>query len=544
MPTNFVNLDALIQRADFPEQLPSTVVGKGVDRLSAGDLESGKPTHGTLRKPDFQRETSAWTPEQVRDLIVAFINEDLVPAVILWRAPATNDLFVIDGCHRLSSLIAWVHDDYGDNDASLAFNKKDIPAAQLKIAKRTRDLVEKAVGPYRHIAEAFKSTNPRQEYIDLAKKLASATMNVQWNTTTDPEKAQQSFFKINQQGTILDATELRILRARRCANAIAARAIRTGGAGHLYWKEFKDKTPEIEKTAHEIKEYLFTPPLESATIKTLDLPVAGRVYQSQTLGLLFEMVNITNDVPRDDEVERKKKRAEPISDKPPTAEDVSGAETLQFLKNAKKVAERILSDQPSSLGLHPAVYFYSDNGRHQPLSFLAIVSLFKEFERRDYYKKFMKVRRSFEDFLLAYKDFTVQIVRQYRGGMKSTDKLKEFFNSVIEYLQDGKNAEQIVTLLNAHKNFAFLKLPAAETKQAGPDAKSRTKSQAFLKAAMENPMRCKLCTCLIHQNALTWDHSKDKKEGGTATLDNLQQAHPFCNSAKDVLFKKIASAEK
>ena len=110
-----VNLDALIVRQDMAEGEPKPVpknYGFGYQELIAGSL-----TQTVLRKPDFQRETASWTPEKVRDMVVAYVNGETIPAIIVWRSPH-SDLFVIDGAHRLSSVIAWINDDYGDGEIS------------------------------------------------------------------------------------------------------------------------------------------------------------------------------------------------------------------------------------------------------------------------------------------------------------------------------------------------------------------------------------------------------------------------------------------
>ncbi len=67
-----------------------------------------------LRKPDFQRETHEWSPNKVKGLIESFANQDLIPAIIMWTTKG-GYTFAIDGAHRLSALIAWVNDDYGQN---------------------------------------------------------------------------------------------------------------------------------------------------------------------------------------------------------------------------------------------------------------------------------------------------------------------------------------------------------------------------------------------------------------------------------------------
>ena len=115
MATNVVNLDALIPREEFAveDQQGGTSL---IERISILHLE-GFIFGPDLRKPDFQRETIQWTPQKVADLVRAFVDADLIPAVILWRAG--RYVFVIDGAHRLSAIMAWILDDYGDRLKSL-----------------------------------------------------------------------------------------------------------------------------------------------------------------------------------------------------------------------------------------------------------------------------------------------------------------------------------------------------------------------------------------------------------------------------------------
>src|SRR5258706_13018646 len=113
-----VNLDALIVRQDMDEGEPQRIPKEFSFRHEELVRESGL-TYSVLRKPDFQRSTSSWTPEKVRDMVIAYIEGETVPGVIVWRSPKSN-LFVIDGGHRLSSIIAWINDDYGDGDISVA----------------------------------------------------------------------------------------------------------------------------------------------------------------------------------------------------------------------------------------------------------------------------------------------------------------------------------------------------------------------------------------------------------------------------------------
>src|SRR5258705_6838311 len=83
------------------------------------NLQIRSPIQVMLRKPDFQRETNHWTAVQVSTFIASFLDNELIPSLILWNS--TTHIFVIDGGHRLSALRAWMEDDYGDGSISPKF---------------------------------------------------------------------------------------------------------------------------------------------------------------------------------------------------------------------------------------------------------------------------------------------------------------------------------------------------------------------------------------------------------------------------------------
>ena len=187
-PKAVVNLDALIQRADLAA--PGEAAEEFAD-ISILDLDPKGFLYPALRKPDFQRETAGSAPEQVADLIATFARRDLIPAVILWRAG--QNVFVIDGAHRLSALIAWVHDDYGDKDISRKFFQDDIPDEQIKAAERTRELVVASIGSYSDHRKAIeKPAEARPEIAERATRLGWQKIPAQWIENPDHEKAEKS----------------------------------------------------------------------------------------------------------------------------------------------------------------------------------------------------------------------------------------------------------------------------------------------------------------------------------------------------------------
>jgi Protein of unknown function DUF262 len=140
-----VNLDAMIPREDFAvnnDQFEISIIRD----FPINNLGSDSPILKLLRKPDFQRETNHWTPEQIATFIASFLDNEVIPSLILWKS--TSYIFVIDGGHRLSALRAWMEDDYGDGALSAVFYRGEISEEQKTVAKRTRSIVENRIGRF------------------------------------------------------------------------------------------------------------------------------------------------------------------------------------------------------------------------------------------------------------------------------------------------------------------------------------------------------------------------------------------------------------
>jgi hypothetical protein len=506
-----VNLDALIRREDFEVESDSTQ-SQPVQTLQIRDLEASSFFYAALRKPDFQRETSDWSPKKIVEFVQSFLDGDLIPAIILWRSGNYN--FVIDGAHRLSALIAWVNNDYGDETLSRTFFDGRIPDEQTEIATKTRTQINKAIGSFAEYKLAVSSPEKvKPEIIHRSKRLASLAVQLQW-VTGDASKAEASFFKINQSAAPIDPTELKLLQSRKCPNALAARAIIRSGTGHKYWSSFEtEKKQEIEELSKQIHSNLFVPKLVTP-IKTLDLPIAGRGYSAQSLPLIFELVNLTNRV----------------ADMKDVAIDLNGDETIKFLKVTRQVVNRISGNHPSSLGLHPVIYFYSATGRYQPTAFLAVVGLVKDFEERNYFRTFAEIRSRFESFLLKYKNLVNQVTVKYGSGRKGFAQLKSLYWFILENLHSDASEIELLELLQQEARFSYLQPGERDVASTRKDMNTAAKSEAFLRDALAAPLRCRICEGLIHTNSISVDHIIRKADGGFGTVTNAQLTHPFCNT--------------
>lgn len=515
-------LDALIPRADFCEADYDATSAQKLHGISLQQLGKDSYLVPALRKPDFQRETNHWTDSQVITFLESFLDNELVPSLIFWQAP--GKVFVIDGAHRVSAILAWVNDDYGDGTKSKAFFGNEISKEQEKAAVSLRNKIGRQIGSFSDFhalmtKEAPEGVDPIQ--LKRANNAKTRMIDLQW-VEGDAEKAESSFFKINKQGTPLDKTEERLLVLRRCPIAIAARSIVRASSGHKYWSQFeKEKRIEIEKLSKELHGMLFSPEIDYP-IKTLNLPHGGKSSPISAYNLLMDLIALA--------LEGSKKQNKESKLYQP---DNTGEETIRVLKYLLKVLERITGNQINSLGLHPAVFFYSETGKHWDIIFLSFVNVVARAIKngnKAFFRGFTKNRYTLEQFFKTRKSFVAQANGKIRS-VKRIEKWTEFFEEAAKgkILYDGQSDQEILSTLGLTGSVIV-----ADAAPAGKEFNPRTKSAIFLAGSLQSATVCPLCLGLIQsEKSVSYDHIISKDKGGLGSMDNIQMTHPYCNSIKN-----------
>lgn len=523
MPSKTVNLDALIPRDDF---VSDTAQSGGNPRPAIGlpDLLSNGFFQAGLRKPDFQRETTHWTPSKVVELIAAFLDRDLIPAVILWQRG--DETFVIDGAHRLSALIAWVRDDYGDGADSNRVFGAGLTDEQRLVAKRTRDLVKREIGTYAEYSGLVGQKIADPQRASRMSAVGGNSILIQWVGAATAKAAEDSFFKINQAAQPIDPVERRILQSRNAPNAIASRCIVRGGRGHKYWAAFDaDTQSEIEALGGEIYDALYKPPL-TQPVTSPDQPIAGQGYNA--LPFVFNLVSLSNGIPIPATMTAKTVEAK-------LPDDIDGSETVKFLKMVRDDIRLVSTNYSGSFGFHPLIYYYGRSGSFQSNAFLASVIFARRLvaeRRRD---DFTRCRKAFEDYLFANQIFVSLTVTRLGSGARSLNRIADLYWSIFDGLHGGKNEKELFEAFIVRDEFAHLRQaetppPNAEFAPSKSGASKQSRSAAFIREALANPVRCNICSAAVHSNSMTFDHKERRRDGGSNQDSNLHPAHPYCNS--------------
>ncbi|PJI41822.1 DUF262 domain-containing protein [Ferrovibrio sp.] len=518
-----VNLDAMIKREDFAREIKDEPTPDTIRELNLSMLLPDAPIRRLLRKPDFQRETNHWTPDQVLYFIRSFLDGAVIPGVILWRS--TNFVFVIDGAHRLSALCAWISDDYGDRSVSKSFYNDEISKEQNRVANRVRTLIDKTVGSFKSLEGLVGKAAS-----DIAGRRAGSmfTRPIFLQTVVgDAKVAEESFFAINSQGTPLDDTETYLIKNRNKPVAIGARAIVRAGSGHAYWSAFSQKNQAtVVSIATELFKLLFVPEA-TVPLKTLDLPLGGSSSPIDALAVLLDYLIVANTKSGD----AKELTVEDILDSTPLFQvDDSGEATIKALQEALKITKRITGNTGESLGLHPAVYFTNDKGKHSRFLFLGVAAAVADRIRNNddgWFKKFTLGRHAIETFLIDHKS-VIGIVLQNLSKTQRIPKMK----ALIDYLVSEASHERALNPEAAFKHIGIGgKIYDLSVTKLGVAFSAETKSQIFYRQAIQHALKCPICSGLLDPSkSASYDHIKPVREKGLGSAENGQMVHPYCNT--------------
>jgi len=444
MPIHQVNLDALIIR----EQFQANHTGLDEEPIKSISLLHLEEIVGKyLRKPDFQRATTNWKPSDVVELVANTLDGELIPSIIMWYRNDPHAYFVIDGAHRVSALLAWIHNDYGNGDVSRRYWDHTIPPEQIAKANETSLLMEQEVGSYKRLyeigAKRSVADNPRMER--RAHAIFHRELPVQW-VVGSYEKAENAFFRINSKPAHIDKVELAVLRARRKPNAIATRALISAGTGHKYWGDFSSENiAAIEALAKEIYGILFEPMIK-LNMRKSDLPIAGQPYTAESFRMILGLANISSEITESMWHVKETRMGAKTTRRPRASgtssfiidDDLDGHATIGYLKKVKKDVLLINGGAdvyPGSLGLHPAVYFYNAAGRFQPNALLATVSFLRGLRDRDKLHEFTDHRRAFEEFLIERRYYIDHALHDYGSVAQSVKPLVRVLDLILEALR-------------------------------------------------------------------------------------------------------------
>jgi hypothetical protein len=562
-----VHLDHLIRREslrwvetniiqqDFPLFGPAQRDHR-IRYLDLDDETNVVPFFPLLRKPDFQRETSAWSPEDCLSLLESIVTGLIIPSLIVWKSPDNNFLYILDGAHRLSVVRAWMLDDWGDKSNDY-YDRHEYSLEISKAAEEVRALVKARIGNYQDFVTAGKRYmevsrvgSPSKELSELDYKrglfygdmLQGAGFDIQ-RVGGNYKVAESSFLRINRSGQPLDDWETILIENRDSSFARAVMSIVNGGASR-FWPDVAQSTEtdmilkEIKDGSQQINRKLFVPPFVTP-IKDANVPFMVAPGYFQKHAYLLELLPVVSGMSgTDDDIKSMLSR------------DTS-ASSEAVLNNGRKLIVAVLeifthlttdnSSDNKSLSIVPLFYFYSRYARYVRSSlygFTLWLTTGSEEEIRNRKIVFSAHRGRYEQILFE-NNIAGAITDRVGSGSRATPVVVEFNERVLRLLDSNpapitepsfkSELDKILDDLTVQRT---RKSEAKEDRQVG----ETQKNVINMKKLFEHSIRCEICGGIHNLRYGTqYDHEIPYAQGGMTEIANLRPTHPFCNNSRQVI---------
>lgn len=206
--------------------------------------------------------------------------------------------------------------------------------------------------------------------------------------------------------------------------------------------------------------------------------------------------------------------------------DPDGEKTINYLLNAREMVRRLCSTYPSSLGLHPALYFYSPGGVFQPGALLAFMTLFKGWDTKEFLA-FTAARSKFEEFLLAHRGMT-EAVRRLGSGARSRPRILAFYRTIISNIEAGKSVTEIHDILVNDADYAFLVVePPPRAGRRGATFKRDTKGGRSCAMHSRTPQNARLVAACCTGTGCRQDTAKRGAPAATTAWGMLRSSTRF-----------------
>ncbi|TLD71488.1 DUF262 domain-containing protein [Phragmitibacter flavus] len=576
-----VYLDHLIQRDGLLYERSGNQAGDIGDyrkTLLIRDLENSGQ-RALLRKPDFQRATYAWSPKDCVDLLEAVLTEQVVPSVILWL-DSYGSQYVLDGGHRISVLLAWIKNDWGDGPEVRALGDEHLEEAAKEAADQVRDLLkERRIGTFEEHKQAINvyesmTDSGRDPKVLMADSMLMMANNYRrWQSVEagfpilwvrgDYQKAEESFLAINKSGQRLSEWETALVENRTGAFARVVMSIAFPNRARHCWPSqdlsstekahLQVTTSKITEIRKRLFEYPYLQPIRDYKQPLLGHPAAQPDSGPTYVAEILTVVEGRRGLPSDTRDLLQRDKSSQGCDVIKNAERLT-SETLEGLDN-------IYGPSPRSLSIMPLVYCYNGEGqcvRALLYGFLHWIISGTETQITNRKFAFTYYRRSFEAVLLTEKrNIVARFSRRIGSGGEVTLQLGRYFNGLLQLLI-AHGGECVGTDFSA--SHAIL-LESSSLKKQSPSSvnsdaepvkisQSRfysgtVKKRLQVETIVKGLSMCEICGGYFYPGSNTQiDHNKRYRDGGQTSVENGRFVHPFCNNNRDRIERLQSGEEK
>lgn len=520
--------------------------------LRVRDLDSNQGSYALyplLRKPDFQRETSAWSPDQCVELLDSILKSLIVPSLIVWKSPENTFIYLLDGAHRVSVVRAWILDDWGDHAPAGYYERHEYASEIPEAASQARLLVSQRIGSYKDIRNAgdkFMSIAaaggaPAEKMslleFERGKIWAQISRGLGFHVQEvvgDYNTAETSFIRINVSGERLEDWEITLIRNRNSSFARSVMSLANGGAGHFWPEKQIDATQEarrieLSQKAGDLHDLLFVPPLKTP-VQDANVPFIASTRYFAKHAYLMELIPVV--------MEKDSESLFELDQQASNQEIIDNG--LQCINQLERVFRHLsgASKDPLSLSIVPLFYFYSRVGRYVRSALYGFISWMMsgtEDDIRDRKSVFSAHRSRFEEILWEY-NVPGAITDRVGSGLRAVPATSSFYQRLLELLAEDSSdtkSDKFRQKLDGILKDLTARKSGPKTKE-GRQFDDTQKTAINIREIYSSAIRCEICGGILNlRSGVQYDHKFRYAETGITDPETGRPTHPFCNNMRD-----------
>ncbi|MBX3054502.1 MAG: HNH endonuclease [Caldilineaceae bacterium] len=527
-----VYLDHLVPRMNLryrrsDEVLPSRPRGGQPEDLPMSDLGPGEFRPSILRKPDFQRATNAWSPEDCVALLESVVNRQVIPSVIMWYSPNLDEIRkAAMEVRRLVSIRIGSIDDYvrSSEDFDAIIRTNGAPGQEMNEADFKRALF----------------------YNDFRRR--AIKFEVQW-VEGSYEIAEKSFIKINKSGRQLSVWETKLIENRDSSFARAIMSISSPDNLQYYWpasvpsqaekQDISQKVAFIREGISQITNILFDPPYTPNHIQLKQplMTLFGQDSDKKPYWIAEVLTVAQRGSGTSGETEKL------------LAKDSAGS-TEELINNGYALVtktldtfEHLIGRTPLALGIVPSLYFYTRSVRYvRSLLYGFTYWLLSGSDQDILLRKrlFCSHRRTFEQVLLEYRDeFASGLGRKSGSGSEVTVQTARYYQEVLQLLIEHNDEIASDSFVKGYNNVLSKKFEIQRRASTSRSNRSRIftnrqKAAKRMEVLLDSAPRCEICGGIFDPSLphgySQHDHRIEVFKGGQTIENNQRLVHNFCNN--------------
>jgi hypothetical protein len=135
---------------------------------------------------------------------------------------------------------------------------------------------------------------------------------------------------------------------------------------------------------------------------------------------------------------------------------------------------------------------------------------------------FALFRYPFEEFLVRHRHFINELSHSKGSRLRPVESFTAMYEIVLAQVKQESDAAQIIEALHKDTRLKDLSEVQEDDQKYRQKFSRDAKSAAYLRDAIDTPVRCAICKARLHSRSMSADHDTKMEHGGQGDPGNLR----------------------